>query len=115
MELTGSLTEQRFRSSLVKLQYFLIDHKRHDDIVAAVSGITGAKPEIFALESFPDNDDDYFVLLVNSSRIIELEASRTDDAPIMVESSTDITDFRRKLSMINQIMLAVALDMTGQI
>lgn len=115
MELTGSLTEQRFRASLGKLQYFLIDHKRHNDIVAAVAGITGPKPEIFALESFPENGDDYFVLLVNSTQIIELGASRTDDAPIIVESNTAIADFRRKLSMINQIMLAVALDMTGQI
>ena len=115
MELTGSLTEQRFRSSLGKLQYFLIDHARHDDIMAAVVEATGPKPEIFALESFLKNGDDYFVLLVNSTQIVELAASNQDSAPVAIESSVPIPEFRRKLSMINQIMLAVALDMTGQV
>ena len=59
MELTGSLTERRFRSNLRKLQYVLIDHPRHDDITEAVAAIAGGKPELFALESFPDGGGDH--------------------------------------------------------
>lgn len=114
MELTGSLTERRFRSTLSKLQYFLIDHPRCDDITKAVAAIVGGKPVLFALESFPDNGDDHFVLLVNADQIVELDASRLDNDPIVVDLHVPLKDFTRKLSMINQIMIAVAVDMQGQ-
>ena len=114
MELTGSLTERRFRSNLRKLQYVLIDHPRHDDITEAVAAIAGGKPELFALESFPDGGGDHFVLLVNDDQIVELDASPSDKDPIIIDRNVPLKEFTRKLSMINQIMLAVALDMQGR-
>lgn len=114
MELTGSLTERRFRSSLRKVQYVLIDHPRHDDITRAVTAIVGGKPEIFALESYPESSTDHFVLMVNAEQVIELDASRIGLEPIVPDRPVPLKEFTRKLSLINQIMIAVALDMTGQ-
>lgn len=114
IELTGSLTERRFRSTLSKLQYVLIDHPRRDDITEAVAAIVGGKPVLFTLDSFPDNGDDHFVLLVNADQIVELDAARLDKYPIVVDRHVPLKEFTRKLSMINQIMIAVALDMHGQ-
>ncbi|NNE24125.1 MAG: hypothetical protein HKN11_16100 [Rhizobiales bacterium] len=114
MELTGSLTERRFRSNLRKLQYVLIDHPRRDDMIEAVTGIAGAKPGLFVLDSFPDNGGDHFVLLVNDDQIVELDAARSDKSPIVIGGTVPLKKFTRKLSLINKIMVAVALDMQGQ-
>ena len=115
MELTNSLVEKRFRSSLGKLQYTLIDHPRHDDIVTEIATFAGANPKLFAVESSPDNGDDHFILLVNFDQIVELYASRLNNASIVIERKVPFNEFTSQLSMINQIMLAVALDMSRQI
>lgn len=106
MRLKGSLTEEHAREELSALQRGFSSHPQFEHIVRVVGECVPDAVSVRAWGWFPDNDDDVFILLVDETHLIQIEASQEPGAEPKVES---VTTTSCGLKRRDQIKLAVAL------
>ncbi|WP_010497513.1 hypothetical protein [Paenibacillus elgii] len=111
MKLIGSITEQYYRAQLIEFNRSLF----HDHSMKRLLGIIQqAFPEMktaYILGITPDQGEDVYTILMNNDFIVYIELDRYNlETEPMIETKP-VKDYKRGLSRIGQIQLAVAMDL----
>lgn len=65
----------------------------------------------YILHWIPEQEEDFYKILINDSLIADVELNRNSQAVIPIIKLIPLTQYKLGLSKINQIKLAVALDL----
>lgn len=66
------------------------------------------------LEWIPGQGEDIFVVLVNGAKVMSVELDRFDDSEVPIIESYSIAEYRKGLKQMNQIKLAIALEVISK-
>lgn len=111
MRLIGSKTEEDFRNALIKSHKLLFTGDLYKELLQVLKTNFPEMKTAYILKHIPEQGEDLYTILVNLDTIATIEISRysQDEKPIVEISS--INDFKRGMSKVQQIELAVALDL----
>lgn len=111
MRLIGSKTEEDFRNDLIKSHNLLFTGDLYKELLQVLKTNFPEMKTAYILKHIPEQGEDLYTILVNLDTIATIEISRysQDEKPIVEISS--INDFKRGMSKVQQIELAVALDL----
>ncbi|MFB6367820.1 hypothetical protein ACFCP7_28060 [Paenibacillus elgii] len=65
----------------------------------------------YILHWIPEGEEDFYKILINDSLIADIELNRLNQAITSIINSKSLSQYKLGLSKINQIKLAVALDL----
>ncbi len=110
MRLTGSRTEIDFRDNLIKSHKELFTEKYENLFMVLQEKFTEMKTAYF-INHIPEQGEDLYTILVNNDIIAKIEISRfnQDEKPII--EVYEVKDFNKGCSKMQQIKLAVAIDL----
>lgn len=111
MKLVGSRTEQALREQLIVSNKSLFE-----DIEKAALLIYVRKefPEVesaYILHWIPEQEEDFYQILINNSLVVDMEMPRLAQKNPIIKSILPVAQYRSALSKVNQIKLAVAMDL----
>ncbi|MDO3676918.1 hypothetical protein [Paenibacillus ehimensis] len=111
LKLIGSMTEQYYRDQLIKFNRSLFQDHSMKRLLGIVQHAFPDMKTAYILGVTPDQGEDIYTILINSDCItcIELDRYNLDTEPII--ETVPIKDYKRGLSKIGQIQLAVAMDL----
>ncbi|RXE57556.1 hypothetical protein [Acetivibrio mesophilus] len=111
MRLVGSKTEEDFRDSLIKSHNLLFNKNSYRGLVQVLKTSFPEMKTAYIIRHIPEQGEDLYTILVDLDTIATIEISRysQDEKPIIEISS--INDFKHGMSKVEQIKLAVALDL----
>lgn len=111
MKLIGSKTEEDFRDALIKSRDLLFKGDSYKRLLQVLKTSFPEMKTAYIIKHNPDQGEDFYTILVDLDTIATIEISRySQDEKPMVEISS-INDFKRGMSKLKQIELAVALDL----
>lgn len=111
MKRKGSKTEQDFRVQLIKSHTSLFQEASNERLLSVLQKSFPEMRTAYFIGHTPEQGEDLYTILVNTDTIasIELDRYNLDAEPIVGRLS--LQDFSKGLSKINQIKIAVALDL----
>ncbi len=111
MRLVGSKTEKDFRDVLIKSHKSLFDEDSYQGLLQVLKTNFPEMKTAYFIRHIPEQGEDLYTMLVDLDTIATIEISRysQDEKPIVEISS--INDFKNGISKVEQIKLAVALDL----
>ena len=107
--------EKKIRRELAALNAKFHTDPRYSEVISTVNRHLHGDVNLFALDWFPEQDTEFWTLLVDMSYLLKLEI------PISADEAIEITDYSRVepnhfgRSRAKQIELAVALDLAESI
>ncbi len=112
MKLVDSLQEKQFRAELSRGHHSLFHEETGARLLAFLKEKFGQLKTAYVLQWIPEQGEDICTILVNDDVIAELEVPRIDPAgePLMLRTTT-MAEYAKRLTKIDQIKLAVALDL----
>lgn len=111
MRLTGSKTEQEFRDALIKSHTELFQGNSYKRLLQLLKTNFPEMKTAYFIRHIPEQGEDLYTMLIDFNIIVKIEISRycEDEKPIVEISS--INDFKKGISRVEQIKLAVAIDL----
>jgi len=111
VRLTGSKTEQEFRDTLIKSHTALFKGNSYETLLQVLKTNFPQMKTAYFIKHIPEQGEDLYTILVDLDTIAKIEISRysEDEEPIVEINS--INDFKIGISRVEQIKLAVALDL----
>jgi hypothetical protein len=111
MKLIGSKTEKEMKEILIKGHTALFNDQPYSRILTLLrENILNIKTAYF-LDHIPEQGEDIYTMLINQDVIVSFEMSRYDLKLISTVKIASVKDYKKRLSKINQIRLAVAIDL----
>ncbi|MFD2216428.1 hypothetical protein [Metabacillus endolithicus] len=111
MKLIGSKTEQNIREQLIKSYKYLLNDKSNKKLLSVIESTFPNMKSAYIIDWIPEQGEDIYTVLINTETITKIEISRVDTNVKPVIESISVTNFRKSLSKIRQIKLAVAIDL----
>ncbi|WGO98111.1 hypothetical protein QFX18_19070 [Saccharophagus degradans] len=113
MKLGSTKTENDLRKQLKESYSSLsidgTNQRLRNVLVTAYPEFTGG----CVLLHIPDQGDDFFIVLVNGSKLISVELDRVDTSTAPIFEYISLPQYKKGLKKSNQIQLAIALEVVG--
>jgi hypothetical protein len=110
VKLIGSKTEKEFRELLIKSNYSLFNDIKEKGFLDFLKNHFPEMTSAYIVDWIPEQGEDIYKILINDDLIVEIEKVReTNETSIL--NSMSVNDYKKRLSKINQIKLAVAIDL----
>lgn len=111
MRLVGSKTEEDFREVLIKSHKSLFDGHSYQELLQALKTSCPEMKTSYFIRHIPEQGEDLYTMLVDLNTIATIRISQysQDEKPIIEISN--ISNFKNRISKLEQIKLAVALDL----
>ena len=109
MKLIGSKVEREFREELVNSNISINTKANNINRVLESAGYDVSKS--YVLSHIPEQTEEMFVLLISGSFILNVEIDKFDSQVEPIFERIELNDYLHGLSKINQIQIAVALDL----
>lgn len=107
MKLIGSATEKEIRETLISSVSYIFGDLI---IIAFLEEMFGALSSVYVLSHTPDQDEDFYVVLVNDSVIARFKVSRIGNAEPENFTTTSVHEYRKALrGRHSQLKLAIAV------
>jgi hypothetical protein len=110
LELIGGKTEQEFREQLINSHFSLFNDKSKLRLLNILKNFIDTK-SAYIIDWIPEQGEDIYTILNNSDIIAIVELDRLNQELEPVLNTLSINEFKKGLSKINQIKLAVAIDL----
>ncbi|MFC4323307.1 hypothetical protein [Litchfieldia salsa] len=65
----------------------------------------------YIIDWIPGQGEDFYTILINTDRIVKVEVERESKSVVQVDDPITLIEYKKGLSKINQIKLAVAIDL----
>ncbi|KKO51628.1 hypothetical protein [Paenibacillus sp. DMB20] len=111
MKLRGTLTEQAYREELKNSKYYLFNDSSMRRFLDIIRRTFPAMKTAHILFWTPEQGEDIISFLVDTDTVIKIELDRSDEAIEPIVDVYPIEFYLKGLSKINQIKIAVALDL----
>lgn len=111
MKLRGTLTEQSFRKELMASKIHLFNDISMERFLNTLKQTCPAMKTAYTLYWIPEQGEDIITFLVDMDYAVTIELDRYDHAIAPIVSVDPIESLHKSLSKINQIRIAVALDL----
>jgi len=113
MKLRGSKTEQEFREELIQSRKGIFGNGDNSNIKITLNSEFPNLVTAYVLHWTPEQCEDIYIILVNGAHLISVELDKEGTANPIVEHLS-LEEYKKSSSKINQIKLAVALDLSGR-
>lgn len=111
IKLKDNKAEREFRDELIKTHGFIFISKNGRKLYEVLSKEFPNIKTAFILVYTCEQSEDIYFVLVNNKNLLSVEISRiNNEAPPIIEYM-QLSEYKKKLSKINQIKLAVAIDL----
>lgn len=110
MKLRGSKTEKDFRDRLIESNHSLFSSEDDRKLLRVLKKLYPQMITAYIIHWIPEQGEDFYRILINDDIIAKIELDHDDAMEPVVESMT-VPQYLLGLSRINQIQLAVALDL----
>ena len=110
MKLRGSKTEEDFRAQLIESNRSLFGSEDGRQISGILKKLYPQMITAYIIHWIPEQREDFYRILINDDTIARIELDHDNAMEPVVESIT-ISQYLLGLSRVNQIQLAVALDL----
>ncbi|WP_054029186.1 hypothetical protein [Bacillus sp. FJAT-28004] len=114
MKLRGTLSEQTYRTGLQASRIYLFNDKDMHRFLNIISETFPAMKTACILDWIPEQGEDIFTFLVDTHSVLKIELDRYDKKVAPIVDMYSIEDWTKGLSKMNQIKIAVALDLAKQ-
>ncbi|KPV61170.1 hypothetical protein QJ48_01465 [Paenibacillus sp. A3] len=111
MKLVGSKTEQDIREQLIASNKSLFEEEEKKRLLNVIQENFPNMVTAYVLHWIPEQAEDFYKVLINDSIIVDIELDRLNQNIMPIIKSVPISQYKVGLSKINQIKLAVALDL----
>jgi hypothetical protein len=111
MKLRGTLTEQSFRKELLASKIHLFNDVSMRRFLNTLKETFPAMKTAYTLYWIPEQGEDIITFLVDMVYVVTIELDRYDHAITPIVNVDSIESLHKSLSRINQIRIAVALDL----
>ena len=109
MKLIGSKAEREFREELIRSNKFL--NSENERLSLELRKVGFDLSNSFVLNHIPEQCEDIFVLLTSGSYVVTIEIDKSDSENPVIIDRVELKDYLKGLSKINQIQIAVAMDL----
>ena len=109
MKLIGSKAEREFREELIRSSKFL--NSENERLSLELRKVGFDLSNSFVLNHIPEQCEDIFVLLTSGSYVVTIEIDKSDSENPVIIDRVELKDYLKGLSKINQIQIAVAMDL----
>lgn len=111
MKLIGSNTEDKFREIFLKSHNSLFNDSSKKELIKMIIEHYPCMKTAYFIEHIPEQSEDHYTILINDDTIAFFEVERfNNNKPISFPSMT-VDEYKNGLNKIDQIKLAVALDL----
>ncbi len=113
VKLVGTRTEQALREQLILSNKTLFEDT---DKAAFLTYIREKFPGLetaYILHWIPEQEEDFYKILINDSIVVDIEMPRLAQKNPIIKSILLVPQYRLRLSKVNQIKLAVAMNLAG--
>lgn len=111
MKLIGSKQEQDFRKELAASNITLSQDDKKIALLEVLKATFGEIRTAYILNWTPEQNEDIYIILVGLDKVAKVEISRINCFEAPVIEIFMLKDFKKGLSKIFQIKLAVAIDL----
>jgi hypothetical protein len=111
MKLIGSKTEQEIREQLLTSNKSLLHEEEGKRLLNVLNQSFPMMTTAYILHWIPEQGEDFYKILINDSLIVDIEVNKIDQSIASIIKVEQISNYRLGLSKINQIKLAVAMDL----
>ncbi|WP_251038565.1 hypothetical protein [Paenibacillus albidus] len=111
MKLVGSRTEQDIREQLIVSNKSLFEDEEKKRLLNVIQENHPNMVTAYVLHWIPEQAEDFYKVLINDSIIVDIELDRLNQNIMPIIKSVPISQYKVGLSKINQIKLAVAIDL----
>jgi hypothetical protein len=112
MKLTGSSSEENWKKRLLESWQFF---QENNQIMFVLKENFKEVKSAFQLWWGPDQEEDFFKILINGAYIVKIEVSKVG-RPIVIHEIKSLTDYRRGLKgKTNLLRLLIALELAKNI
>lgn len=111
MRLTGSKTEKEFRDLLIKSHKELFEGNLYEELLQVLKTNFPAMKTAYFIRHIPEQGEDLYTMLVNLDTIVKIEINRYENDEKPIVEILGINDFMIGISKIEQIKLAIAVDL----
>ncbi|MDQ0106616.1 hypothetical protein J2T02_001727 [Chitinophaga terrae (ex Kim and Jung 2007)] len=109
IKLRGTNIEQEFRDRLSGSRNWLLTTNKGQNVNNVLKQFCPQMIVAYILSSIPEQGEDFYKVLINDEIIIDIEVTHDNTATMI--KSVSIPQYLKKLSKMNQIKLAVAIDL----
>lgn len=109
IKLRGTNVEQQLRDQLLGSREWLLDTDEGQKVYNALKQFCPQIIVAYILGSIPEQGEVFYEVLINYEMVIDIEI--THDNIATLNKSATISQYLKKLSKVNQIKLAVAIDL----
>ena len=109
MKLIGSKAEREFREELIRSNKFL--NSENERLSLELRKVGFDLSNSYVLNHIPEQCEDIFVLLTSGSYVVTIEIDKSDSENPVIIDRVELKDYLKGLSKINQIQIAVAMDL----
>lgn len=110
MKLIGSMVEQELRTQLIGSNQSLFSSEGNQRLLNLLKTQYPKMITAYVIHWIPEQGEDLYEILINDDTVAKIELSHDDDVAPIAESVA-ISQYLHRLSKVNQIKLAVALDL----
>ena len=110
MKLVGSKTEKEFEAALIKNTSLVLSHSVNSHLKTFLLENEIDSNQVIVLEYFPDDGSIFYWLLIENRMIGRVEIELDDPERTGMDTFT-LLEYRHKLSKVQQIRLAVAMNL----
>lgn len=111
LKLINSKTEQEIRENLIESHKLLFKENFFGRLLNVLQVHFPNMKTAYFIGHIPEQGEDIYTILVNADIIAKIEIDRYNVNKIPIIEMVDIIDFKKRKSMIQQITLAVAMDL----
>lgn len=111
MKLKGSITEKSFADDLIQSHKSLFCDNFYKKLRETLQMNFHDVKTAYFIDYIPEQGEDLYTMLVNHNIIAKIEMSRDDREEKPIVEIIDIDNYKKGLSRIEQIKLAVAIDL----
>lgn len=113
MKLIGSVTEAKIREALIYSACYILNNVV---VLTFLEGMFGPISSAYVLSHTPDQGEDFYVVLVNGSVVVNFELSRScEDAKPENFVSMEVEQYRKTLRGRNSLLkLAIAMELAAE-
>lgn len=110
MKLRGSKTEKDFRDQLIESHRSLFGSGNDRRLFRILNELYPQMITAYVIHWIPEQRRDFYRILINDDTVAKIELDHDNEREPIVESAT-IPQYLLGLSRINQVQLAVAIDL----
>lgn len=111
MKLIGSNIEQEFKMQLLSSRKSLFEDVEKKRLLSIIYEVNPHAKTAYVLEWIPDQEEDFYKILVNDDLILSVELNRNDSTIVPIVNQFFLKEYQKGLNKIGQIKLMVALEL----